>query len=369
MRRRIILAALSCAAVILILTGCSGVLIPENKVITLSQTESSPVNITSFMVRQGGRVQDISEGGSQVLSIGQSSEGSNSSTIDLFDTASGSLVNLVSSDTQLGSAEFTDKGIYYTKRTTDSTLNGIYYQIMWYSLDKSTETTVTAAQTITSGVFTCWDDDKIAYISGGDLVFATPDGETKRYTLDKDLTVKKMIWSPEHQVMMLLGTTDDGQTFDLYKLSENESGFLRKTIVAREVTDFDYAEQTGKLAYLKQENIDLGLYITDAGMRAGKGRSQLRGNFESISFYEDGQALIYTQAVPDTNRNSVSVWKLSLGETKPVQISAPMQITSAVCSAADGSPVYFSASDSYLAESAPQFTTPNLLCMLSYQEN
>lgn len=66
MRRRIILAALSCAAVILILTGCSGVLIPENKVITLSQTESSPVNITSFMVRQGGRVQDISEGGSQV---------------------------------------------------------------------------------------------------------------------------------------------------------------------------------------------------------------------------------------------------------------------------------------------------------------
>ena len=65
----------------------------------------------------------------------------------------------------------------------------------------------------------------------------------------------------------------------------------------------------------------------------------------------------------------MSVWKLSLGETKPVQISAPMQITSAVCSAADGSPVYFSASDSYLAESAPQFTTPNLLCMLSYQEN
>lgn len=364
-------AVLSLILIVLLVSGCSGVLTPENTVLTVEPDVRNSAAITSFTARQGGRVQDLSADGSQVLSIGQTAAGTRSAALDIYDTASESLVNLISSDVEIGSAMFTSKGIYYSRRTVRNQLTDDLYQIMWYSLDKSTERTITVGDQTSTGVFTCWGDDQIAYISSNhNLVLADSQNETERFELDKNLSVKKIAWSPSENALFLLGTTNDGETDDLYKMTINRNGTLDKSRVASHVIDFDYSENSGTVAYIHQELTDQGLYLTTAQTGFAKGYCILRAQLNSVRFTEDGHSVIYTQAVAESNTSNQSIWKTSIDTVSPIQISAPMQLTSNVCSAADQSPVYFSASDSYLGESAPQITSPNLLCVLTYsQEN
>lgn len=347
----------------LLLGGCTGVLYPLDQVETIEADLSQEADIKEFRIVNTGIVQDESADGNRILSISANSRG-----LDMYDTSTANLVNIVNSDSVIGSACFTGLGLYYTRLTSSNSYAENLYQLMWYSLDKSEERTITEGDKSCTGVFATYGEDGAVYVQGGNLLIVTNSlNEVWSYQLDTSISVRKLRYSEAGSQIFMLAS-ESGQDYNaLYVIRRHDNGRVTSERIAINIVDFDYSEQLRELAFIRQSGYTEGIFTCSTEGVIGRPQSRQSDVFSTISYTRDGAYLLYTKPASNQSSSCQSIWIADPSFRTVLQLSSPCEITSTIQSVSFGDPVYFSCADDYLLRNLTQPKGSSYLCILDYQ--
>lgn len=346
----------------LFLGGCTGVLYPLDQVEAIDLDTSQEASIDEFHIVNAGIVQDESTDGDRILSIS-----ANNRALDMYDTSTANLVNIVNSDSELGSARFTGLGLYYTKLISSNNYAENLYQLMWYSLDKSEERTITEGDKSCTGVFSAYGEDGAVYVQSGNLLIVTNSlEEVWSYQLDTSLSVIKVRYSEAGDQIFMLASESDQDYNALYVITRYDSGRITIEKIASNILDFDYSETLRQLAFIRQSEYSEGIFTCTTDGTISRPESRLADLFTAISYTKDGEYLLFTKPASNDSSSCQSIWIASSDFKSILQLTSPCEITSTIQSVSWEDSVYFSCADDYLLRNLSQPKGSSYLCILDY---
>lgn len=352
--------------ILLLLTGCTGVLLPTNDVDT-KKAPGESVEITGFQFVSAGTVEDLTKNGKAILSVTQNKDNLGESTIDIYDMETKSLVNMARTTEEVKSARFTKKGLYYLKSFDKSSGKEDLGKLIWVSLDKTEERTITDGDKSCSGAFSVWGDDNVVFVEGDSTItFSSPEKTFRSITVTEDLDIKKIRYSPSTDMVYFTARADGEDETSLYAMEAATAGREALTCLAKNVLDFDYSEAKKEIAFIRDTGNTKGLFTQSTDKRVVRPVNRKNGDFQKCSFTKDGQALIFVLAqAEDTSCSTVWIWEEDQGRL--AQLTAPMEIASRVVSRGFESPIFFSTTSDYLTDAAAPNLSVNDIVSLSYQ--
>lgn len=346
----------------LFLGGCTGVLYPLDQVEAIDLDTSQEASVDEFRIVNAGIVQDESVDGNRILSIS-----ANNQALDMYDTSTANLVNIVNSDSEIGSARFTGLGLYYTKLISSNSYAENLYQLMWYSLDKSEERTITEGDKSCTGVFSTFGEDGAVYVQGGNLLIVTNSmGEIWNYQLDASLSVKKLRYSEAGSQIFMLASESDQDYNALYVITRYDSGRITVEKIASNIIDFDYSEPLRQMAFIRQSEYTEGIFTCTTDGTISRPETRQSAIFTAISYTKDGEYLLYTKPASNESSSCQSIWIADPDFKTVLQLTSPCEITSTIQSVSFGDSVYFSCADDYLLRDLSQPKGSSYLCILDY---
>lgn len=339
-------------------TACTNFLIEDNEVLTLSSEMPLTANVNSLTTDQLGKVCDITKDEKSILAIGRNNS---AYTIDSYQIATNSLVNITTSDSRIYDVRAAEDGFFYTRLNPNNSVN---IQVLWATIDQSVERVITETyENISDAIFAYGNDNVVFINNSNELIFSDSLGMKESYSLEKQIEVSEITWSEEDETGFLMGRDYGDDYFTLYQFSVID-GQLRLKQISKNVLDINLSKSGSQLAFTVQEKNTVQAYtITDFTISSPKRIFKDTG-IEKIHFSNDEKALYFTQELGVGTRSTL--WHYDLENNNTYQLTSPLRICSEIIPVNKNNEVFFSASQSSYSETSDIILSSNYISRLVY---
>ena len=354
MKMKIKLLTLTLVCCFTLCCGCQSVLIPEDKPIVLDQNSwlsGEPQNDMEILAYDDigtGTVQDIAYDGSTLLILNPTQTAPVNYNIDLlrYTDEENRLTSFLSSEKKQLAAAFDPyaKGIFYVEETVSDKAQ-ISRQLVWTTMDKSTTKTISAMDENVNPAFCVISDSQVLYTNGSrNIVFANANGSRQVYTTTYNLDIHAIVYLPHSgDVLYTAQSPSDENKTNLYRSRVKDGkSTLTSTLVDENVLDLDLDTESGMLFYIKLNggSREIMRYNT---ANYGEPTAVAQGNFTSVTAVHGGEKILYSQYSSTNSKSSRSIWIMDSNGKNPLQLSAPLTLTSKIVAHPFKSTIYFSA--------------------------
>ncbi len=318
-------------------------LLPENTILPVEYEESQTAKIEELKTDQPGEVEAINNEHGFILSIGRKNE---QYTIDQYQIDNQNLVNIITADTEISKVETAQDGFFYLKVNPSNTLTK---QILWSTLDKSVERTITDTTENATEAFYAYGKDDVVYVNNSNqVVFSNSQGNKTVYDLNQNLSVTKICWSEVYNSGFFLARDDQSDTVTLYHLLL-DGGELKVNATVKDVITFDLDSTKTRLVYSTQQKDGIDIYVI-ADIKTINPQKLFTGqNIDRIAV-DENKNVYYSKLLEIGERSTL--WIYDNEKSQSYQLCSPFRLSSGIFPVKGENEIFFSAKQlSYLENS------------------
>lgn len=351
MKKKFILILL---CLIFFTTGCSNLFISDNTVVVIDREAKLTGKSESMVTTQRGRM--CSNSNNTFLSIGISNQ---SYSIDQYDPANNTLVNVIVSDTRIFEVQAAKEGFYYSRINPADPSN---IQLIWSSFDKTTERTITTTADNIENIIFAFGNDRVVFINNSnEFVFSDSLGNRKTYPIDQPIDVSKLIWDDKNNSGFVIATEQEYNDYSLYRISLNNNE-LNSSYIASHVTDMDYFNNN--LVYLVQKDNKTFVYQIPNTEYPTPLPLFSDENIQNISYNNNGTAVYFSIRLNIGIRSTI--WLYDLNSTLKYQLTSPIRLISPIFTGQNDNQIIFSVIQQYYQENNNIIQSQNYITNLKY---
>lgn len=360
MKLKIITISSVLMILVLVLSGCSSIFIPNDTVLTVKPAVGKTAVIDSFTAAQPGNVRCFSNKDQYILTTGRSQTGY---TVDQYQLSTGTLVNITSSETPIESVQSTEDGFYYLRQNSG---DATHLQLIWSTNDKTLEKTVTDATEMTSRAFYAFGKNKAVYAdSTNQLVFTDAAGNKTKYALSDVLNVTDIVWSEDNQVGFMTASVDNSDNIGLYQILLKDGRLLINQIDS-EVISMAFCPEKNIFAYICQKGEKADLYLLTDIRSLNLQKKLEQSNMERMTFDQGGDRIFYSLSADNVSGIRSTVWEYNLETGAYFQITAPIKLTSDILVPAKKNTLFYSTSEITSMENSKTLQNIKMINKLDY---
>lgn len=316
--------------------GCENILFPYNVPVVLQEDQNSQTDspqeatIVSYQVISTGLVQDISYSGSNLLILNNTAP----YAINIFDTANHQQSTFLSSDKQQSSAVYDsyDTGIYYIEETANQDSNTTDIQLVWSDVSKNTTRIISDAEENVVPNFGIADQGNVAYgNNNNELILSDNNGNRTVYKNPNNDTLLQVAYIGDEPCFVFIAANPavEDETNLYYARIPDESNNLSPTLISENVSSFNVDQLNNQVAFVKNSGDTQSICVWQ--LNHSKLSVLTTGSFGSVQFTPNGENIIYTQvSTGNTDLKSQSIWIMDTSGNNPLQLTAPIKLSSTI---------------------------------------
>ncbi|MBC3797116.1 hypothetical protein [Acetobacterium tundrae] len=353
-------------------SGCQNIFIPVNVPVVLKEgifsgiQSPQKISIQSFNVISSGVVQDITNNGNNLIILNRGT----TFNIDTFNTDTQQLSSFVNSDKHELSALYdaNDTGIYYIEKTIEPNSGNLDSQLLWTDINKNITRTISNPEENVNQFFSTNESNQVVYSNNNnELVLADNEGNRTVYKTLRDYPILSIDYIEDAQgfVFIAYDPVKEEKTNLYYAKIKDDSLELSPSLIAENVNSFDINDVTNQVIFIKNggESQSIGTWKTSDI----KSSTIATGHFGTVKFTPNGENIIYTQYSPNYDSQSQSIWVMDANGDNPLQVTAPLKLSSQVFCHPNKSILYFSAETNAASTNSTVDSVPSQTYQIMYK--
>ncbi|WKY48499.1 hypothetical protein Q5O24_04070 [Eubacteriaceae bacterium ES3] len=332
--KKLLLVSLLMFFYLLAASGCQNILFPYNVPVVLQDDQNSETNnplestIISYQSISTGIVQDISYSGSNLIVLNPTVPYS----VSILDTNNFQLTNFVTTDKHQSSAVYDsyDTGIYYIEATANSESTTTDVQLIWSDVNKSITRVISDPEENVVPNFGIADQGKVVY------------GNNSNELILSDNTGNRTVFkNPDNDTLLQVGYIDDESGFVFiasnpaaedksnlyYAQIPDDSNELSPILISENVSNFNIDTLNNQILFIRNSGDSQNICIWQ--LNHSKPTVLTTGTFGSAQFTPSAENIIYTQtSTSNKDSKSQSIWIMDRNGENPIQLTAPINLSS-----------------------------------------